>query len=156
YVAAGTVPGAVALVTRGDQVEVQAVGSAAVGGGPMAADSIFRLASITKPLTAAAVMILVEEGRIGLDDPVGRWLPELASPMVVRTPASPVDDVVPARRAITVRDLLTFRSGHGFPADFSLPAVGVLVNELRQGPPAPQDVAAPDEWMRILATIPLL
>jgi CubicO group peptidase (beta-lactamase class C family) len=64
--------------------------------------------------------------------------------------------VVPARRAITVRDLLTFRGGHGFPADFSLPAVGLLVDALRQGPPAPQEVAAPDDWMRILATVPLL
>src|SRR5215472_4421039 len=107
YVADGTVPGAVGLVARGDQVEIQAVGSAAVGGAPMAADSIFRLASITKPVTAAAVMMLVEEGRIGLRDPAGTWLPELASPMVVRTPASPVDDLVPAQRPITVLDLLT-------------------------------------------------
>ena len=114
YVAGGTVPGAVGLVARGGQAEVEAAGSAAFGGAPMAGDSIFRLASITKPVTAAAVMILVDEGRIALDDPVSRWLPELASPMVVRTPASPVDDVVPAGRPITVFDLLTFRAGYGF------------------------------------------
>jgi CubicO group peptidase (beta-lactamase class C family) len=153
----GSVPGAVGLVARGDRVEVQAAGSADVGGAsPMARDSIFRIASITKPITAAAVMMLVEDGRIELDDPVGQWLPELASPAVVRTPAGPVDDVVPAVRPITVVDLLTFRSGHGFPSDFSLPVVGLLFSALKQGPPQPQLVAAPDEWMAALSRIPLL
>jgi len=101
-------------------------------------------------------MMLVEDGQITLDDPVGPWLPELASPAVVRTPAGPVDDVVPAARPITVADLLTFRAGYGFPSDFSLPAVGPLVSELKQGPPQPQLVAAPDEWIATLARIPLL
>jgi CubicO group peptidase (beta-lactamase class C family) len=157
HVSKGPVPGAVGLVAHGDRVEVQAAGSAdADGTAPMARDSIFRVASITKPITAAAVMMLVEDGQIALDDPVGPWLPELASPMVVRTPASPVDDVVPAARPITVADLLTFRAGHGFPSDFSLPAVGLLFSELKQGPPQPQLVAAPDEWMATLSRIPLL
>jgi len=157
YVSDGSVPGAVALVARGDRVEVQAAGSADVAGTfPMARDSIFRVASITKPIAAAAVMMLVEDGRIALEDPVGKWLPELASPVVVRTPASPVDDVVPAVRPITVADLLTFRAGYGFPSDFSLPAVGLLFSELKQGPPQPQLVAAPDEWMAALSRIPLL
>jgi len=157
YVSNGLVPGAVGLVARGDRVEVQAAGSADVDGtSPMARDSIFRIASITKPVTAAAVMMLVEDGRIALEDPVGHWLPELASPVVVRTPASPVEDLVPAVRPITVTDLLTFRAGYGFPSDFSLPAVGLLVSELNQGPPQPQLVAAPDEWMAALSRIPLL
>src|SRR5215471_7756899 len=156
YVADGAVPGAVGLVARGGQTELQAAGAAAFGGAPMATDSIFRLASITKPVTAAAVMILVDEGRIALDEPIGAWLPELASPVVVRTPASPVDDVVPAGRPITVADLLTFRAGYGFASDFSLPAVGLLFSELKQGPPEPQLVAAPDEWMAALSRIPLL
>ncbi len=157
HVSNGSVPGAVGLVARGDRVEVQAVGSAdADGTCPMARDSIFRIASITKPVTAAAAMMLVEDGWIALEDPVGRWLPELASPVVVRTPASPVGDVVPAVRPITVADLLTFRAGYGFPADFSLPAVRLLVSELKQGPPQPQLVAPPDEWMAALSRIPLL
>jgi len=157
YVGNGSVPGAVGLMARGDRVEVAATGSADVGGtSPMARDSIFRVASITKPITAAAVMMLVEDGRIALEDPVRQWLPELASPAVVRTPASPVDDVVPAVRPITVADLLTFRAGYGFPSDFSLPAVGLLFSELKQGPPQPQLVAAPDEWMAALSRIPLL
>ena len=77
----------------------------------MGRDSIFRIASITKPITAAAVMMLVQDGRIALEAPVGHWLPELAAPSVVRTPASPVDDVVPAVRPITVASLLTFVRG---------------------------------------------
>ncbi|GAA4577031.1 serine hydrolase domain-containing protein [Planotetraspora kaengkrachanensis] len=157
HVGEGSAPGAVGLVARGDRVEVAAVGSADAGGGaPMARDSIFRVASITKPIIAAAVMMLVEDGGIALDDPVGRWLPELAAPVVVRTPKSPVDDVVPAGRPITVYDLLTFRAGYGFPSDFSLPAVGLLFSELGQGPPQPQHVAAPDEWTAALSHIPLL
>lgn len=157
HVSEGPLPGAVGLVARGDEVEVQVVGSADVDGtSPMARDSIFRIASITKPVIAAAVMMLVDDGRIALDDPVGQWLPELASPTVVRTPAGPVDDVVPAARAITVADLLTFRAGYGFPPDFSLPAVGLLFSELKQGPPQPQLTAAPDAWMATLAGIPLL
>jgi CubicO group peptidase (beta-lactamase class C family) len=157
HVSNGSVPGAVALVARGGQVEVAAAGFADVASGSaMARDSVFRIASVTKPIIAAAVMVLIGDGQIALDDPVGRWLPELASPVVVRTPASPVGDVVPARRPITVADLLTFRAGYGFPADFSLPAVGLLFSELKQGPPQPQLVAPPDEWMATLAGIPLL
>lgn len=157
YVDKSPLPGAVAMVARGDRIEMAEAGSAdAAGTTPLTRDSIFRIASLTKPVVAAAVMMLIEDGRIALDDPVERWLPELASPMVVRTPAGPVDDVVPAVRKITVFDLLTFRSGHGFPSDFSLPAVAPLFSELKQGPPQPQHVAAPDEWMAALSRIPLL
>ncbi|MFF4291734.1 serine hydrolase domain-containing protein, partial [Streptomyces sp. NPDC001633] len=120
HVEAGAVPGAVGLVARGDDVEVVAVGHTDVeGSAPMARDSVFRIASVTKPITAAALLMLVDEGRIGLGDPVADWLPELAKPMVVRTPTSPVDDVVPAVRQITVEDLLSFRAGWGLPDDFT-------------------------------------
>ncbi len=121
YVGNGSVPGAVGVVACGDRTEVAVAGSIAVGGPSMAGDSIFRFASITKPITAAAVMMLVEDGRIGLDEPVGRWLPELAEPKVVRTPAAEVDDVVTAARPITVFDLLSSRAGYGFASDFTLP-----------------------------------
>ncbi|MFE7777119.1 serine hydrolase domain-containing protein [Streptomyces sp. NPDC057445] len=157
HVSKGLLPGAVGLVARGDRIEVEAVGSVDVEGtAPMGRDSIFRIASITKPIVAAAVMMLVEEGRIALDDPVEQWLPELASPSVVRTPAAPVDDVVPAVRPITVFHLLGSRAGYGFPSDFSLPAVAPLLSELKQGPPQPQSVPAPDAWMAALSRIPLL
>ena len=155
YVAGGTVPGAVGLVARVGETEVQAAGSAAFGGAPMTGDSIFRLASITKPVTAAAVMILVDEGRIALDEPVGTWLPELASPVVVRTPASPVDDLVPADRPITVFDLLTFRAGYGFASDFSLPAVQLLFT-VQTDSREVQSRPDPDEWMARLSRIPML
>jgi CubicO group peptidase (beta-lactamase class C family) len=157
HVSSGSAPGIVCLVARGDRLEVEAVGSVDIEGtSPMARGSIFRIASITKPITAAAVMMLIEDGRIALDDPVDQWLPELASPSVVRTPAGPIEDVVPAARPITVVDLLTFRAGYGFAPDFSLPAVGLLVSELKQGPLQPQLLLAPDEWMAALARIPLL
>ena len=153
----GSTPGAVALVATGDDVEVAVAGSVDTAGtAPMARDTVFRVASITKPITAAAVMMLVDDGRLSLDDPVDRWLPELASPRVVRTPSSPVDDVVPANRPITVRDLLTFQAGYGFPSDFTLPAIQPLFADLHQGPPQPQVVAPPDEWMATLSRIPLL
>ncbi len=157
HVGAGSLAGAVALVAHGDEVEVAAVGSLdSAGTAPVARDSLFRVASVTKPVTAAATMMLVEDGLLALDVPVARWLPELAEPKVVRTPSAPLDDVVPADRPITVADLLTFRAGYGFPADFSLPAVAPLFAELRQGPPRPQDVASPDAWMAALGRIPLL
>jgi CubicO group peptidase (beta-lactamase class C family) len=151
----GSVPGAVGLVARGGRVEVAAVGSMALGGAAMARDSIFRFASITKPITAAGVMMLVEDGRMALDDPVGRWLPELAEPKVVRTPASPVDDVVPADRPITVFDLLSSRAGYGFASDFTLPAVQRLFPVQKDGR-EPQSFPAPDVWMAELAQVPLL
>ena len=155
YVSDGSVPGAVGLVARGDQIEVAVVGSAAVDGAPMARDSIFRLASITKPITAGAVMMLVEDGRIALHDPVDEWLPELAQPNVVRTPSSAVDDVVPATRPITVFDLLTSRAGYGFPSDFTLPAAQRLFPVQKDGR-EPQRFPPPDEWMAELSEVPLL
>src|SRR6202022_2322428 len=83
------------------------------GDEPMRRDTIFRIASLTKPIVAAAAMILVEECRLRLDGPVDRWLPELADRKVLRAIDAPLDDTVPARRAIILRDLLTFRLGHG-------------------------------------------
>ncbi|MEW1582299.1 serine hydrolase domain-containing protein [Streptomyces microflavus] len=157
HIAGGPAPGAVALVARGDRVEVAAAGPATLAGAaPMRRDSVFRIASITKPVVAAAAMTLVEDGLIAPADPVAAWLPELSSPLVVRTPQSPVDDVVPAVRPITLLDLLTFRAGYGFPSDFSLPAVAPLFAELKQGPPQPQAVPGPDAWMAALSRIPLL
>ena len=157
HVSDGPVPGVVAIVARGERVEVQVAGHAdAEGRTELARDSIFRIASISKPVTAAAVLMLADDGVLALEDPVERWLPELAAPVVVATPASPVDDVVPVARPITVADLLTFRAGYGFPSDFSLPAVPLLFSELMQGPPQPQAVAAPDDWMKRLARIPML
>jgi len=142
---AAAVPGAAALVSRGDEVEIASAGE-------LERDSIVRVASITKPITAAAVMLLIEDGLASLDSPIADWLPELASPHVVRTPSSPVDDLVPAARPITVVDLLTFRAGWGFPSDFTLPAVGELFAKLPVFGPR----ETPDEWVATLAGIPML
>jgi CubicO group peptidase (beta-lactamase class C family) len=141
----GTVPGAAALVARGDRVEVASAGE-------LEPDSIVRLASTTKPIIAAAVMLLVDDGLISPADPVARWLPELSAPQVVRTPESQIDDVVPAARAIAVEDLLTFRAGWGFPSDFSLPAVGELFEKL----PVFGPKETPDEWLETLSRVPML
>jgi CubicO group peptidase (beta-lactamase class C family) len=155
HVRNGALPGGVGLVTRGGRTEVAVAGSASVGGVPMARDSIFRIASITKPITAACLMLLIEDGRIALDDPVGEWLPELAKPSVVRTPASETGDVVPATRPITVFDLLTSQAGYGFASDFTLPAVQQLFPVQKDGREV-QSFPAPDVWIAELSRIPLL
>src|SRR4051794_39075197 len=154
--AARRVPGAVALIARGDSTEVACAGERTVGGPAMTRDSLFRVASIAKPITAAATMVLIERGVFGLDDAVPRWLPELADPQVLRTSTSALDDVVPAERPITVRDLLTMRGGHGYPSDFDSPIPKLLTERLMQGPARPRELASTDEWMARLSEIPLL
>jgi CubicO group peptidase (beta-lactamase class C family) len=125
----------------------------------MRRDTIFRITSMTKPITAAAAMILVEECKLRLDEPVDRLLPELAGRKVLKRLDGPLDDTVPAKRPITVRDLLTFRLGLGGdftdftpkPIDEAIGALG-----LGAGPPAPAVPPPPDEWARRLGTVPLM
>ena len=100
YVERGEVPGLVTLVSRRGEVHVDAIGTKAVGGSdPMRRDTIFRIASMTKPITAAATMILVEECKLRLDEPVDRLLPELADRQVLKRLDGPLDDTVPAKPA---------------------------------------------------------
>ena len=114
HVDRGRLPGLVALISRRGAEHVDAIGTLAFDrASPMRSDTIFRLASVTKPITAVAAMILVEECRLRLDDPVDDWLPEIANRRVLRTVDSELDDTVPSRRPMTLRDLLTFRSGYG-------------------------------------------
>jgi len=114
HVESGSVPGLVALVHQRGREHVEAIGSMSFDSGvPVRRDTIFRLASSTKPITAVGAMILVEECRVRLDDPVDEWLPELEDRRVLRTLESQLDDTVPAKRQMTLRDLLTFRSGYG-------------------------------------------
>jgi CubicO group peptidase (beta-lactamase class C family) len=150
------VPGLVAAVASSDGDDIVALGGQAIDGPEMTRHSIFRIASITKPITAAAAMLLVDDGLLDLDEPVAWFLPELAQPQVLRRPDSAIDDTVAAERPITTRHLLTFTAGHGFPADFSLPVVQLLFERLNQGPPQPQAVPPPDVWMQRLAEVPLL
>lgn len=112
-VQSGFAPGVVGLIAHGDEVHVIPVGRMALSGPAMRRDTIFRIASMTKPITAAAVMMLIEDGKLRLDDPVDRLLPELANCRVLRRLDGPIDDTVPAKRSITVEDVLTFRLGWG-------------------------------------------
>ena len=114
YVERGVVAGLVTLVSRRGEVYVDAIGAQALGDSPqMRRDTIFRISSMTRPITAVATMILVEECKLRLDDPVDRWLPELAERQVLKRLDGPLDDTVPASDPITVRDLLTFCMGFG-------------------------------------------
>jgi CubicO group peptidase (beta-lactamase class C family) len=153
HVRRGAAPGAVALLSRGGETVVEAVGD-------VRPNSIFRIASMTKPIVAAAALILVEECVLRLDDPVDEYLPELADRRVLARLDAPLDDTVPAERAITLRDLLTFRLGLGFGAGMWGPpgAVPIMdaLNDLPNGKPAPAAVPAPDEWMRRVGALPLV
>lgn len=114
HVESKKIPGLVALVSRGGQTHVEAIGTMRHdGGSPMRRNTIFRMASTSKPVTMAAAMILLDERRLRLDDPVDPWLPELADRQVLKRPDGPLDDTVPAQRPITVRDLLTSTFGPG-------------------------------------------
>ena len=153
----GAVPGLVTLVYHRGQEHVETLGTMAYDSEvPIRRDAIFRLASTTKPITAAAAMILVEECRLRLDDPVHHWLPELKDRRVLRTVESPLDDTVPAKRPISLRDLLTFRSGYGEVAFLSAtcPLQQALVEArlpLSQWPFA----GSSDELMALLGRLPL-
>ena len=158
HVESGGVPGLVALVARRGEVHAEAIGTTAAGGSePMRRDTIFRIASMTKPITAVAAMILVEECKLRLDDPTDDWLPELANRKVLRTLDSPLDDTVPAKRPITLRDLLTFRLGFGavmappgrYPIQQAMADAGVA--------PSPEvPFFPPDELMKRFGGLPLM
>jgi len=158
-----TVPGLVALAARGDQVHAEALGSLSIGGPPVQRASLFRIASITKPVTGAATLALIQEGLLDLHAPVARLLPELADPQVLRRMDGPLDDTVPARRPITVRDLLTFTFGFGFAVEMfgaepPWPVVAAS-DELHLSTIGPPDQAGqpdPDTWIAGLGSLPLL
>lgn len=161
YVQRGELPGLVYLVSRDDHLHVETIGSVSVGGSePMERDTIFRIASLSKPVTAAAAMVLVDEGRMRLDDPIDTWLPELSNRRVLKSRASPPEETVPARRPITVRDLLTFTMGIGSIMEMpdTLP-IQRLIREYRiggDGPPLPSLFPTTGEWIQRLGSIPLI
>ncbi len=107
----GRVPGAVALIARrGAVAYFESFGQRdPASGAPMAQDTIFRIYSMTKPIVSVAAMMLWEEGRFLLSDPIGKFLPELAAPSVARQGS--LTDLVPAERPITIQDLLRHTSG---------------------------------------------
>jgi CubicO group peptidase (beta-lactamase class C family) len=157
HVESGKVPGLVALVGRGDaEPHVQVLGTMRHDGGPpMRRDTIFRMASVSKPVTMAAAMVLLDECRLRPDDPVDLWLPELADRHVLKQADGPLGDTVPARRPIILRDLLTSTFGLG--TDFELLGSPIAAATFKAtdysvaSGPAPD----PDEWMRRLGELPL-
>ncbi len=161
-VARDELPGMVTLIARGDDVHVDTIGVKAFGGDdPMRRDTIFRIASLTKPILATATMMLVEDGALALDEPVDRLLPELANRQVLKRVDGPLDETVPADRPITVEDLLTFRMGFGMIVEptFDPPfPIVKAVNELQlvMGPPDPRTPHTPDEWIKRFGTLPLM
>lgn len=158
HVDARDVPGAVAVVARHGEVHIEAVGNLAFEGAgsttPMAADTICRMASMTKPIVAACAMTLVEDGSLRLDDPVAGLLPELADMRVLADLKGPLEDTVPAKRQITLRDLLTYTLGTGMVVGVEPGAVPIAdaLNALDHADPEPP----PDEWMRWLGSLPLV
>jgi CubicO group peptidase (beta-lactamase class C family) len=158
YVESGEVPGLAGLVARRGEVHVEALGALSIGGRPITRDSIFRIASMTKPVTAVAAMILVEDGLLRLDEPVDRLLPELADRRVLQDVAGHLDATVPADRPITVRDLLTFRLGFGylFTAEPYPIHHAIAERGMAPGPPLPSNLPPPDEYMRRLGSLPLM
>ncbi len=157
------VPGLVALVARGDQVHVEVHGSLTVGGQPVRRDSLFRIASTTKPVTGAATLALAGEGLLSLEEPVDRLLPELARPRVLRRMDGPLADTVKANRPITVRDLLTFTFGFGMLEEmFAAPEPWPVMKAASDrhlytlGPPSPAGQPGPATWMAALGSLPLL
>jgi CubicO group peptidase (beta-lactamase class C family) len=162
HVNLGYTPGAVVVVARGGAVELTVVGEQARGAAAAAvrADNIFRISSMTKPITAAAAMMLVEEGRLRLGEPIDRWIPELANRRVLREIGAELDDTVPARRPITLEDLLTLRCGLGIllapPEACPIQRRIAELELVGFGPPDPASALSPDEWLKRLGTLPLM
>ena len=161
HIERSAMPGLVALVSHHDDVHVEALGTLAFDNpAPMQRDTIFRIASITKLVTAVAAMILVEECRIRLDDSIEPWLPELSNRRVFKSMSSQLDDTVPAERPITLRDLFTYRMGFG--SVMAMPDTYPIQKYIREykiggdGPPRPAHAPALDEWLKRLSSLPLM
>jgi CubicO group peptidase (beta-lactamase class C family) len=161
FTESGQVPALVALLARGDDVHTEVLGHPALHDpAPLRRDAIFRIASLSKPIAAAGAMLLVDDGQLSLSDPVEAWLPELAERRVLRSLESPLDDTVPAARAITVEDLLTFRLGFGCimdpPGTSPIQNAEAELELMTLGPPWPPQSFGSDEWIARFATLPLL
>jgi CubicO group peptidase (beta-lactamase class C family) len=147
---AGLLAGAVTLVWQhGEVLQVNEIGYRDVDAGlPMQRNTLFRIASMTKPVTVAVVMSLVDEGKLTLKDPIARWAPELADLQVLDSPHGPLDRTHPANRAILIEDLLTHTSGLAYGFSVSGPISRAYMRlPFNQGP---------DIWMDELAKLPLV
>jgi CubicO group peptidase (beta-lactamase class C family) len=160
HVERGDMPGSIALVARHGRVHVDVIGTRTFGDAePLQRDDVFRMTSMTKPITAAAVMALVDDGTLHPDAPVDDLLPELANRRVLRSIDARLDDTVPAKRPITLEDLLTFRLGLGMVFAQTPYPIAEAEKELQLatlGPPYPPSPHSTDEWLRRLGTLPLI
>jgi CubicO group peptidase (beta-lactamase class C family) len=161
YIEREDMPGLVALVSHHDDVHAETLGTLAFDNpAPMKRDTIFRIASITKLITAVAAMILVEECKLRLDDSIEPWLPELGNRRVLKSISSEIDETVPALRAITLRDLLTYRMGFG--SVMAMPDTYPIQKSIREyriggdGPMLPSPAPGMDEWLQKLGSLPLI
>jgi CubicO group peptidase (beta-lactamase class C family) len=153
-IAAGDLSGAVTLIWRqGEIAQVTVQGQRNLEtGAPMTRDTLFRIASMTKPITTVAALMLLESGDLALDDPITKWLPEFKSMQVLKDPTGPIDETYPSQRDITVDDLMTHRSGlaYGFTsigpiAHAHAHALGDVLNS----------AMTPDQWLAALGGLPL-
>jgi CubicO group peptidase (beta-lactamase class C family) len=152
---ADALAGAVTLVWQnGKVIESSSVGWRDIEAKqPMQRDTIFRIASMTKPITSVAALMLFEEGRFALDDPITHWVPEFSQMRVLRSPTSPLDQTVPADRPITFDDLLTHRSGLTY-GGFNNGPIGEAYDQAL-GSDLDSELSS-DEWIAKLAALPLI
>ena len=160
HTASGAVPGLIALLARDGEVHVTAAGHKSLGdSAPIGRDAIFRIASLTKPIVGVAAMLLIEDGTMALSDPVEKWLPELAGRQVLRSWDAQPSDTMPAERAITVEDVLSFRLGFGCiftPETLPIVQAEAALDLKTLGPPWPPTRHSPDEWIAAFGSLPLM
>lgn len=156
YIDRGILAGIVTMTChRGRIVQVNTLGWRDIDTrSPMQRDTLFRLASMTKPVTSVAVLMPMEEGKLKLSDPVIKWIPELANRRVLRKRDGPIEDTVPAQRNITVEDLLTHRAGLGL--SFILTGPIAHAYEATIGRSVHSRSRTTDEWLAAMGTLPLL
>jgi CubicO group peptidase (beta-lactamase class C family) len=154
YADRGEVTGVVTLAwRRGETAHFEALGLRDDAEQlPMQRDTLFRIASMTKPVTSAAIMMLIEEDQLALDAPIAQWLPELASPRVLRDPGGPLDQTDAARAPITVLDVLTHRAGYAY----HFTATGPLAEAYEAVFNGFESQAGPHAWLARVATLPLM
>ena len=154
---AGDLSGVVTLIWRkGEEVAFDAVGQRDIAAGkPMTRDTLFRIMSMTKPITSVAALMLMEEGKLRLEDPITRWAPEFAGMEVLKDPQGALTDTVPAARDITIEDLMTHRSGIAYGFTSIGPIAHAYEDVLGDIPSYLHGSKSVDAWMAALGGLPL-
>jgi CubicO group peptidase (beta-lactamase class C family) len=151
---AGDLSGFVTLIWRkGEELQFNALGQRDIASGaPMTRDTLFRIASMTKPITSTAALMLMEEGKLRLEDPIAKWMPEFAGMQVLKDAQGPVEDTYPSPREITVEDLMTHRAGLAY----GFTSIGPIAyaHERALGDVLTNNMSV-DAWLAALASLPL-